>query len=103
MVNWDAADLEAAFSPEGTYGQSAGLSDVHLQVETVTTQQHVSAEHLARWFGASPEGQRPSYGQRLRQSLSAAELAQVQALFERQLRGQSVAWTSQVAYLLAHR
>jgi putative ATPase len=103
MVNWDAADLEAAFSPEGTYGQSAGLSDVHLQVETVTTQQHVSAEHLARWFGASPEAQRPSYAQHLHQSLSTDELAQVQALFERQLRDQSVTWASQVAYLSAHR
>jgi putative ATPase len=96
MVNWDAADLEAAF-------ESAGLSGVHFQVETVTAQQHISAEHLARWFGASPEGQRPSYGQRLRQSLSTSELAQVQALFERQLRGQSVAWTSQVVYLSAHK
>jgi putative ATPase len=96
MVNWDAADLEAAF-------RAAGLSSVHLQVERVTAQQHISAEHLARWFSASPEGQRPSYAQRLRQSLSAGELAQVQALFERQLHDQSVARTSQVAYLLAHR
>jgi putative ATPase len=103
MVNWEAADIEAAFSPEGTYGRAAGLSDVHLQVETVMAQQHISAEHLARWFSASPEGQRPSYGQRLRQNLSAEELAQVQALFERQLRDQSVTWTSQVVFLLAHR
>ncbi len=103
MVNWDAADLEAAFSPEEIYGQSAGLSSEQIQVETVTTQQHISAEHLARWFSASPEGQRPSYAQRLHQSLSADELAQVQALFERHLRDQSVAWTSQVVFLLAQR
>ncbi len=96
MVNWDAADLEAAF-------RTAGLSTVQIQVETVTAQQHISAEHLARWFGASPEGQRPSYAQRLRQSLSADELAQVQALFERQLRDQSVTWASQVVYLSAHK
>jgi putative ATPase len=96
MVNWDASDLEAAF-------RAAGLPTVQIQVETVTTQQHISAEHLARWFSASPEGQRPSYAQRLRQSLSTDELARVQGLFERQLRDQSVAWTSQVAYLVAHR
>jgi putative ATPase len=96
MVNWDAADLEAAF-------RAAGLPTVQIQVETVTTQQHISAEHLARWFSSSPEGQRPSYAQRLRQSLSVDELAQVQALFERQLRDQSVTWASQVVYLSAHR
>jgi putative ATPase len=96
MVNWEAPDLEAALL-------GAGLSDVHVQAETVTTQQHIGAEHLARWFGAGPDRQRLTYAQHLRQHLSAAELVQVQSLFERQLRDQSVAWTSQIVYLAARR
>jgi len=96
MVNWDAADLRAAL-------RAAGLSDVQVQVETVTTQQHLGAEHLARWFGASPDRQRPSYAQHLRRYLSDDEFTQAQALFEGQLRDQPVAWTSQVVYLSARR
>jgi putative ATPase len=95
MVNWDVADMQAAF-------QAAGLDAVTAQVESPTTQQHVSAEQLARWFDASANRQRPTYAQRLRQHLSVGELAQVQALFERQLRDQAVSWTSQVVYLSAY-
>jgi len=96
MVNWDAADLKAAL-------RVAGLSDVQAQVETVTAQQHLGAEHLTRWFGASPDRQRPTYAQHLRRYLSDEELTQVQALFERQLHDQPAAWTSQVVYLTARR
>jgi len=35
--------------------------------------------------------------------LSDDEIAQVQALFERKLRGQRVPWTTHVAYLTAKR
>jgi putative ATPase len=96
MINWDASDLEAAF-------QSAGLSDVHVQVEAASVQQHVGPEHLARWFGASPDRQRPSYAGHLSKYLSAAELAQVQTLFEHQFHNQTVAWTSQVVHLSARK
>jgi putative ATPase len=111
MVNWDVADLEGAF-------QSAGLSHVGVETEMRTTQQRISAEQLVRWFGDSPApqrgsvgGQRPTYAQRLSQHsfdrlktpLSTAELTQAQALFDRQLRDQSVAWTSQIVYLSGHR
>jgi putative ATPase len=103
MVNWDAADLQAAF-------QAAGLSAVRVETEAHATQQRISAEQLARWFSVNTDRQRPTYAQRLRRPsfdklktpLSADELAQVQALFERQLRDRSVAWTSQVVYLSAH-
>jgi putative ATPase len=96
MVSWDVADVQAAF-------QAAGLDAVAVQVESPTTQQHVSAEQLARWFDASADRRRPTYAQRLRQHLSSDELAQVQALFERQLRNQAVSWTSQVVYLSAYK
>jgi putative ATPase len=96
MVNWETADLKAAL-------RVAGLSDVEVQVETVTTQRHITSEHLARWFGTDAERGRSTYAGHLRQQLSDAELAQVQALFEAQLRDRSVAWTSQVVYLSGHK
>ena len=96
MVNWEATDLKAAF-------RVAGLSEVHTQVETVTVQRHISPEHLERWFSDGSERGRPTYAQHLRRHLSADELAQVQTIFEAQLRDQSVVWTSQMVYLAAHR
>lgn len=96
MVNWEATDLKAAF-------RVAGLSEVYTQVETVTVQRHISPGHLERWFSAGSERERPTYAQHLRRHLSADELARVQTIFEVQLRDQSVAWTSQMVYLAAHR
>ena len=96
MVNWDVADVQAAL-------QAAGLAAVTAQVESPAAQQHVSAEQLARWFDAGADRQRPTYAQRLRQHLSADDLARVQALFERQLHDQSASWTSQVVYLSAYK
>jgi putative ATPase len=96
MVNWDAADLKAAV-------RVAGLSNVQVQMETVTTQRLIGAEDLARWFSTDSERQRTTYAQHLRRHLSADELAQIQALFEVQLRDQSVAWTSRIVYLVARR
>jgi putative ATPase len=96
MVNWDAADLEAAFL-------ATGMQDISVQMETVTTQQYVGAEQLARWFGTPAGRDRPSYAQHLRGHMSEAELSRVQALFERQLRDQTVDWTSQVVYLTARK
>jgi putative ATPase len=99
MVNWDAADLAAAF-------QAAGLADVRVEVETRATQQRVNAALLARWFAAdeapSPGG-RPAYAQHLRRHLSAGEVEQVRALFERQLSDQVVEWTTCTVFLTAHR
>jgi putative ATPase len=96
LVNWDAGDLRSAF-------EAAGLSNVTIQMETVTAQQHIGPDQLARWFGASSDRQRPSYAQRLSRHLSAAEISRVQTLFERQLRERTVAWASQMAYLTAHK
>ena len=96
MVNWDAADLKAAL-------RVTGLSDVQVQMEIVTMRRHIGAEHLARWFSTDSDHRRPTYAQHLLKALSADELAQVQALFEAQLREQSVAWSSQIAYLSARR
>ena len=99
MVNWDDTDLQRTF-------QAAGLSGVHIESEDHTAQKRIGAGQLARWFATgetSPSGERLTYAQHLRQQLSAAEVAQVQALFERQLRDQVVAWIAHIVYLSARR
>jgi putative ATPase len=99
MVNWDESDLQRTF-------QAAGVSGVHLESEDHTAQKRIGAEQLALWFATgetSPSGERLTYAQHLRQQLSAAEVAQVQALFERQLRDQVVAWIAHTVYVSARR
>jgi putative ATPase len=100
LVNWDAADLSAAF-------EAAGFDPVRVHVERHTTELQITPALLARWFAAAQDvssgGQRPSYAQRLLTHLTPEETRQVQALLERNLRGQTVAWASSVAYLLARR
>jgi putative ATPase len=96
MVNWDTPDLEGAF-------QAAGLSELQLRAETQSAQQHISPDHLARWFANARDGERLSYAQHLGRDLSAEELAQVRALFERQLRNQTVTWASRIVYVSAIR
>jgi putative ATPase len=98
MTNWDADDLQAAF-------EAAGFGAVRVRVERSTTDLQITPALLARWFAVphnvSPEGQRPSYAQRLLAHLAPEEVMQVQTLFERTLRGQTVSWSSFVAYLVA--
>ena len=98
MVNWEADDLVAAF-------ETASFETVRVHAERRTTEVQISQALLARWFPeddvATAEEQRRSYAQRLLTHLTGEEVKEVQALLERQLRGQVVAWSSSVAYLLA--
>ncbi len=98
LVNWAADDLAAAL-------QAAGLGDVRLQVERGATELQITPALLARWFAPEQDApaaeQRPSYARRLLALLSPDEVGQVQALFERALRSQSVRWGASVAYLRA--
>ncbi len=91
MINWDVADLEAALA-------AAGLTDIHVEVEEQATEVQVTPALIARWFEAAP-ADRPSYGQRLAARLPAEQLDQARELFERTLLGQTVTWTSTVAYV----
>ncbi|RIK35307.1 MAG: AAA family ATPase, partial [Chloroflexi bacterium] len=94
LVNWDADDLRQFFS-------KAGLS-VELATEAESSELQVTAGVIERWFAPSGSD-RPSYGERLAQHLSTAEVAQVQALFERQLLNQVVAWRGRLLYLTGSR
>jgi len=80
----------------------AGLTGV--AVETVETPRElpVTPDLIARWFDASA-GDRPSYGQRLGRVLDADTLADVRAVFARELVGKTVSWRSVVAFVGGHR
>jgi hypothetical protein len=74
---------------------------VDVTSETEITEVRVSAGLLARWFGESGNEGRTSYAQHLAAQLTAAEIEQVRALFQRQLLNQTVAWHSRTVYLVA--
>lgn len=94
LVNWDAADLAAAFEAAGCTVQRVSEREV--------TDLQVSAGVLERWF-APASGDRPSYGDRLAVQLDAAEVAQVRTLFERQLLNQVVQWSGNIGYFVVMR
>jgi putative ATPase len=91
LVNWQAADLGRAL-------EEAGFREVSIADEVQEEDRLVSAATLDRWFGESQAGERPSYGQYLRRHLAAEELAGVEALFRRQLAGQTVTWRTHIVY-----
>lgn len=92
LVAWDAGDLEEAFA-------TAGFR-VEAHTEDESSELQVSASLVQRWFAGRESG-RPSYGERLAVRLAPAEIAQVRALFERQLTNQVVAWRSRIVHLVA--
>jgi putative ATPase len=92
LVNWDAEDhvqlfTDAGFAVEHTVGEE------HMPMQ-------VTAGVIERWF-APATGERPSYGERLAQQLSADELMAVRTLFERQLLNQTVQWSGRIGYFVA--
>jgi putative ATPase len=97
MVNWTGADLAAMFT-------AAGLSAVELLSETMTAERQISPEQIQRWFALTEAGARPTWAQHLFMGgLTHEEVAQVRALFERQLSGQVVAWATTVVYVVGVR
>src|SRR5690606_17495428 len=92
LVNWGVDDLAAWWAAAGC--------PVEVTTEQETTEVRITAGLLARWFAPAGED-RPSYAQHLAAQLSAAEIDQVRALFERQLLNQTVTWHSRTAYVVA--
>jgi hypothetical protein len=62
----------------------------------------VTLAMLARWFSPAGSGERPSYIDRLRQRLDAAECAAVEAALRQQLANRAVPWETTTAYLVAY-
>ena len=91
LVNWQAADLAGALA-------AAGFEEVAVEEEAHEDERLISAATLDRWFAAPGEGARPSYAQHLARRLDPAQVAEVEALFRRQLAGQTVTWRTHLAY-----
>jgi putative ATPase len=91
LVNWDAATLTQLFA-------AAGLT-VETIEEIESTELQVTPGVLDRWF-APATGGRPSYGDQLAKALTPAEIAEVRALFERQLLNGRVLWESRLVYVV---
>jgi putative ATPase len=95
LVNWDAADLRHAL-------EAAGFEGVSVALEEDTAEVLVGLTTLSRWFETESNRGRPSYAQHLLRQITAAELAEVRALFQRQLSGQIVLWRSHLAFPTGH-
>ena len=95
MTNWDVEDLHRALV-------AAGLVDVAAEPVEVVREIPITQDLVARWFDASP-GDRPSYGQHLGRRLDPAALADVRAIFARELLGKTVPWRSVVAFVVGRR
>jgi putative ATPase len=94
MVNWDGADLQAIL-------EKVGFSDVEVKLETVTSERHIGAGQLQRWFVTEAKGQRATLAQHLaQQGVTPTEVAQLKQLFEQQLLEQVVPWRSTIAYVV---
>ncbi|HOG48023.1 MAG TPA: AAA family ATPase, partial [Anaerolineae bacterium] len=96
LVRWDATDVAEAL-------RAAGFREVRVEARQEPSEQRISARHLARWFAAPGRGARPSYAQRLAESLAPEEVAAVQRLFYAQLQDRTVPWESTIAYITAVR
>jgi len=96
MVNWDVNDLQTLFT-------EAGFGAVQVVEAPQSAQLPITPQYIARWFGETTSRKRQSYAQHLRKQLSAAEVQQVQALFQRQLVNQVMSWQSTIVYVLVER
>ncbi len=92
LVNWDAADLRRLL-------ESAGFEKISIQEEAQEAEMLVSPATLERWFALDAAGERLSYARHLLRRLTADELAEVAALFRRQLTGQAVAWRTRIVFV----
>jgi putative ATPase len=94
MVNWDEQTLRLTC-------EAAGLA-TQVSADQERSEVQVTPAMLARWFTTAGAGERPSYVDRLRQRLDAAQCAQVEAVFRQQLANRAVPWETTTAYLAAH-
>jgi putative ATPase len=96
LVSWLPADLQDVAC-------MAGFEGVAVAAQSQETDMLVSPDTIERWFATEPVRERPSYAQHLLRSMTVEELAQVRALYERGLSGQTVCWRTQVAYLVGQK
>ncbi len=95
LVNWDGADLESILA-------AAGLEEVAVYEEIQEADMLVSPATLDRWFALDADRDRPSYARHLLSRITRDELAEVRALFQRQLASQAVPWRTCIAFVAGH-
>ena len=88
---WDVEDLPPLF-------EAAGLTP-EIVSETTHSRLYLSPQLVNRWFVA--DAHPPSYRDRLATQLSATDLEAIQAACLQQLPQQTVAWRSQLAFVVA--
>ena len=89
-VNWEEGDLKRLL-------QEAGFETVEWTTEERTTVRRITMQQLGHWF--NPGGEKhPTFARYLHRQLDNASLRLVRGLFERQLNGHKVRWTT--AYTL---
>jgi putative ATPase len=92
LVNWTAGDLQRDL-------EAAGFEAVAVQEESEESETLISPAAIGRWFAENPDRERPSYAQHLLDRITAEDLAEVRALFQRQLAGQAVTWRTRIAFI----
>ncbi len=96
LVAWTEDDLRAAFA-------ASRLDDLAVETQETLGELQITRPLLARWFDPAPDGARPSYAQRLARTLSAEEILQARAAFERALLGRAVSWRTVTAYVTGRK
>ena len=96
LVNWLPADLQGAVESAGF--ENAGIRELAQEADVL-----VSPDTIGHWFAVEEYRERPSYAQHLLVNITADELAQVRALYERQLAGQTVSWQTRVAFVVGQK
>jgi putative ATPase len=96
LLNWTAAGLTEIL-------ESVGFADVTAQEEVQESDLYLTAATLERWFAVGGNGERLSYAQHLLKWITTGELAQVKALYERQLSNQTIRWQTRVAFVAGRR
>jgi hypothetical protein len=92
LINWDVADLDEVL-------ERAGYHEVTVQEEVQEAEMLITPATVERWFAMAPDQDRPSYAQHLLCRITADELVEVAALFQRQLGGQAVVWQTCIAFV----
>jgi putative ATPase len=93
LLNWEMDEILKVF-------QTAGFQ-AHCEVEQVAHDLYITPQLIERWFmtGAG----RLSYGDRLLQTLSQKEVAQILQVLTQHLTRQTVQWNRAIAYITARR
>ena len=96
LVNWGPDQLQ-------DWAAAAGLQVIAVDVHEHSLQQRFSASQVEAWFAPGAAGARPSYADRLRTRLTAAEIEQVHELYLATFSDRSVPWGLRTALLRAQR